>query len=212
MLRASYVLVLFACAVSAGCQTTGGIIPKGAKLSICNDFNSTINCGGGNYSVTLPGVGVLRSHRGIDFDAPHGTPVISSTYGTVVTTGRVDCGGGYVKVETDITHMYRHSNPLLDKMTSPIHATYFHIVPNKALAVHATVKPGDLIGHIDSVNNIRSCSTITDHVHIEFSILGDPKNVVNPHEYWMDGPQKVTCYRDGMVVPKGKTVAPLRCE
>jgi len=41
--------------------------------------------------------------------------------------------------------------------------------------------------------------------------MGIYRKDIDPHEFWADGPRRVTCFRPGMTVPPGKAVAPLRC-
>ncbi len=46
---------------------------------------------------------------------------------------------------------------------------------------------------------------------MSFVSIAKVKLDINPHQFWADGPGKVTCFKEGMIVPPGKAVAPVRC-
>ena len=73
------------------------------------------------------------------------------------------------------------------------------------------VRPGDVIASVGPLMGT-SCLSFRNipHVHFELGIT-KWKNDVNPHKYWTNGPNNVTCFRKGMRVPKGKMVAPIQC-
>ncbi|MDB5815064.1 MAG: hypothetical protein JWN23_2181 [Rhodocyclales bacterium] len=169
-----------------GCATRG-------DPWICNDYLSSTNCVGGAY---LPG-----GHRGIDFGADAGTEVISATYGTVVRINPNPCSGYDIFVATDMVGRYKD-------VVRPVYVAYAHFKP--IVIVSQKVKPGDLLGHIIPLLHT-SCYGSREHVHYELRVNNEPGHDIDPHQFWADGPGKVTCFREGMVVPPGKAVAPIRC-
>lgn len=183
-------------------STSTTAVPTNAKPRpprICADFNSRTNCRGTPYRVVIRGV-TLRRHRGIDFRAPTGTPVIASGYGTVRSAEPTSYGDGLVSVSTNITAYHRLYGNSWTKIE------YAHIVP--AVRVGDAVEPGDVIGYIDSKRT--RCSSFS-HVHLQLMIRGMGENAIDPNDFWADGPGQVTCYQSGVEIPRDKLVAPLRC-
>lgn len=197
-------LLMFGFLVLAGCQTTGGpyaVTPSGSGLYICNDFGSSVNCTGGNYS--LPSG--RTTHAGIDFAASAGTPVYSATHGYVEANSMTDdCSGDGVEITS--TLIAKHGQL---KMDVPISIIYLHIKPSVDLKAGQDVQPGDLLGHVLPLLGTQ-CYKSVEHLHLQFQV--NREQVVNPNAYWLDGPGKVTCFRDGLTVPQDKAVAPLKCE
>lgn len=187
-------------AVLSGCSPGGSLI--------CSDYRSTRGCDGGKYSA-LPASGrVITRHEGIDFKASPGTDVISATYGTIHAITGSFCGG-IALVETDIIVKHEGYNPL------PLFARYAHIEPSLNLRRKMPVRPGDLLGTVQDPNTIAGkgrCVGRVPHVHFALHLFPRAEQLhYDPHEYWADGPGKVTCHDAGKPVPKGKIVAPLRC-
>jgi hypothetical protein len=180
------------------CQTTGGIVPKGSGLNLCNDFGSVYNCIGGNY---ISGM----THRGLDFGAPTGTKVVSSTYGMVTRSFSSECSGYEVHVSTDLQEI----NPKTGKLEF-LNAAYAHAKAVDGIRVGTNVKPGDVISEIIPILGTK-CYGSTEHVHFQL-YFNSLSNFVDPHKYWENGPKLVTCYRKGMKVQKDKIVAPLLCD
>lgn len=167
---------------------------------ICADFGSSRTCYGNRYNVVVRGVTVTR-HRGIDFRAPIGTPVIAGNFGSVRKVTPNSCGDNQVAVSTNITayhKLYGNTWTLLE---------YVHIVP--AVRVGDPVEPGDVIGHIDGKKT--RCSSSVTHVHMQLAIHGMGEHAIDPNAYWADGPGQVTCHKPGVEIPHDKLVAPLRC-
>lgn len=188
----------------SACQTTSGpsaSTPSGSGLYICNDFGSTINCRGGRYS--LPSGRTV--HAGIDFAASAGTPVYSATHGRVEINSKTDaCAGDGVEITSTIMGTHKQLN-----MEVPLTIIYWHIKPNPELQVGQEVAPGHLLGHILPLLHSQ-CYGTTEHLHLQFEVNRD--QVINPNLYWLEGPGKVTCWREGLRVPLGKAIAPLRCK
>jgi hypothetical protein len=173
----------------------GGCAVRGDPW-ICNDYRSAYNCIGGPY---LPG-----GHQGIDFGADAGTEVISATYGTIVSMRSDQCSGFEIRVATDL--IGRHG-----EIEGKVFAIYAHAKPLEGLAVSQAVKPGDPIGKVIPLLGTR-CYASREHVHYELRVNNVRELHINPHHYWVDGPNKPTCFKAGSMIPVGKTVAPVRCK
>jgi murein DD-endopeptidase MepM/ murein hydrolase activator NlpD len=187
----------------------GATVPIGSGLHLCADYGAIVSCSNRRYNVYSPGGRVIRRHEGMDFAESPGTPVISATHGTVTTHFFGHCGG-FVIVETNIV---RH-NPYSGE-NSVIYARYVHVEPHEELGYFQEVKPGDVIAYVQDPNDIpgrNQCVGDIAHLHysMDFSIHDIGKHI-DPNLFWVDGPGKVTCYREGMVVPPDKAVAPIRC-
>lgn len=55
-----------------------------------------------------PILGYVRAHRGTDYAAPHGTPIIAVAQGTVVEATRKGGNGNYVKIRHDGTYQTQY--------------------------------------------------------------------------------------------------------
>ena len=188
--------------VVAGCQTTGGgTLPPNSGLDVCSDYGSAFNCIGNSYNIPRYNI---YSHQGMDFAAPAGTEVISATNGLLYIKEQKDCEGYGITIETDIEEKDKEG------FMSTVYARYLHVKPADELDYGKPVKAGDLIGYIIPVP-FTECHSSVEHAHYELRISNLLELHTNPNKYWVNGPGKVTCFKEGMTVPTGKTVAPLRC-
>jgi murein DD-endopeptidase MepM/ murein hydrolase activator NlpD len=164
-----------------------------AGQDLCSDYQSRINCVGKKRPV----------HDGIDFGGAAGTGVISATHGTFMRRNFDECSGHGITVKTDFSASDASGE-------GPVFVRYAHVEAYPQLRAGQQLKPGDPLGTTIPLRHT-PCHASREHVHYELRIAADPKRHINPHAYWADGPGKVTCYRDGMAVPPGKAVAPIRC-
>jgi murein DD-endopeptidase MepM/ murein hydrolase activator NlpD len=160
---------------------------------LCSDYLSRSNCINKRREV----------HTGIDFGGVAGTEVISATYGTVLRRTFNECAGAGLVVQADFTEWH-------DLVNGPVHAHYAHVEPHPDIQPGRALKPGDPIGRTIPLRRTK-CHGSREHVHLELRIRDSSQRHLNPHSYWVDGPGKVTCFRDGMAVPAGRIVAPIRC-
>lgn len=160
---------------------------------LCSDYLSVTNCIQKKRQV----------HHGIDFGGVAGTEVISATHGTVVRRSFDECSGPGLIVKTDISAAHE------DK-TGPVFVRYAHVEPYESIVPGLKLKPGDPIGTTIPLRRTK-CHGSREHVHYELRVLNNARRHIDPHLHWADGPGKVTCYTDGMKVPPGKAVAPIRC-
>ena len=82
--------------------------------------------------------------------------------------------------------------------------------PVESLAISQQVKPGDVIGRIIPLRKTE-CYASREHVHFELRVSAEYGNDIDPNDFWVDGPGRVTCFMEGMTVPPDKMVAPVRC-
>lgn len=181
--------------LAASTLVLGGCAARGDPW-ICSDYRSTRNCVGGPY--------LQEGHIGIDFGADAGTEVISATYGTIISMQTNDCSGFEITVETDMVGRHGESE-------GKVFAVYAHAKPLESLKVKQKVKPGDPIGRVIPLLGT-SCYASREHLHYELRVYNVRALHINPHQYWVDGSDKPTCFEDGAVIPAGKAVAPVRCK
>lgn len=103
-----------------------------------------------------PVFGFVKSHTGIDFAAPHGTPIHVTADGSVKFIGQQNGYGNMIEV--------RHMNGI---STAYGHMSGFN--PN--LAAGSSVKRGDVIGYVGSTG-----TSTGNHVHYEYRVNGVAQN------------------------------------
>jgi murein DD-endopeptidase MepM/ murein hydrolase activator NlpD len=165
-----------------------------AAQDLCSDYLSRTNCINRGREI----------HDGIDFGGVKGTEVISATYGTVEKRNFDECSGHGLTVKTDFRATHEDKE-------GPVFVRYAHVEGYTHVVPALKLKPGDPIGTTIPLRHTK-CHSSREHVHYELRVFGNPRRHINPHAYWADGDGKVTCYRDGMTVPPGKAVAPIRCK
>jgi murein DD-endopeptidase MepM/ murein hydrolase activator NlpD len=207
---------LFIAVAITGCATDVTDITRADKsiarangLNLCSDFGSRKSCTGKNYRLELPKETITK-HKGIDFRAPAGTPVISSVYGKVTSINPTNwCKNNLVVVSTAFS-----VKSIVSRRNSTISVQFIHIVPDEGLKIGTIVSPGTLLGTVDPKKT--ACSSFP-HIHLqivdEYRWSETWSDTLNPNNYWFDGPGKVTCYREGVEYPRDKLklVAPLLC-
>jgi murein DD-endopeptidase MepM/ murein hydrolase activator NlpD len=101
-----------------------------------------------------PILGYSRLHKGIDFAASTGTPIMAAASGTVVYAGRYRGYGNHVRI--------RHANG--------IETTYSHLHGfSKGGRVGAKVEQGQVIGYVGSTG-----MSTGPHLHYEVYLKGKP--------------------------------------
>ncbi len=104
-----------------------------------------------------PVLGYSRMHRGLDYKAPKGTPVLAAAEGIVETLQNHYSYGKYIKIKHNNTYttLYAH----LDK---------FH----KNLTIGTKIKQGDIIGYVGT-------SGLSTSPHLHYELHKDGKQI-NP--------------------------------
>ena len=95
-------------------------------------------------------------HRGIDYAAPTGTPILASGHGKVVTAGRTQANGNYIVI--------RHGEQFVTKY---LHLSRFA----RGLRTNQTVRQGQTIGYVGATGWATG-----PHLHYEFLVNGVHKN------------------------------------
>ncbi len=121
-------------------------------------------------------------HLGIDYAAPHGTPVHSTGDGTVVAATRNSSNGNYLKI--------RHNSRIT---TYYLHLSRFA----KGVKVGARVKQGQIIGYVGSTG-----SATGSHLDYRIKVGGD---FVNPRRIKL--PPKAPVPTDQMALFQAKKAA-----
>ena len=151
--RALAALFIAVAVAITGCATTATdvtditradkSIARANGLNLCSDFGSRKSCTGKNYRVVLPKETITK-HKGIDFRAPAGTPVISSVYGKVTSISPDSCKNNMVVVSTAFS-----VKSIVSRRNSTISVQFIHIVPDEGLKIGTIVSPGTLLGTVD---------------------------------------------------------------
>ena len=150
-------------------------------------------------------------HRGIDFVRIK-TPtvyskVISASSGKVVYSGGNNCDGGIVVVKTP--------HKVVSERGTRKHAFvwYIHLGKNNVRRGQS-VMHGDLIGTLAPIG--KRCIGRFPHLHFALSTSNpDPnRETLNPNYYWANGPEKFTCFEEGMELPADRLAltSPMPCE
>ncbi len=102
-----------------------------------------------------PVLNTIRAHRGVDYAAPTGTPVMAAGDGTIEMRGR---NGGYGN-----TVVLRHGGNIT--------TLYAHLSRFGAPTVGSRVRQGDIIGYVGSTGLATG-----PHLHYEYRISGVHRN------------------------------------
>ena len=106
---------------------------------------------------THPILGYTRMHRGVDFAAPVGTPIVAAGNGTVEVAGTNGAYGNYVRI--------RHSG---NYQTAYAHLSRF----GTGMRAGRAIKQGQIIGYVGTTG-----LSTGPHLHYEIMVSG---NQVNP--------------------------------
>ena len=154
-------------------------------------------------------------HQGIDIIGPKEQPIIAIADGKILETTVEDCWGATVVVD--------HGKSFDGKN---IIAIYGH-VGEFLVKENDMVKRGDLIAKLPIKIKYR-CMARVRHLHLQIGqryckkeekdnwgckyFIKDFYRSLNPHDYWSDGPNKVSCYEKGRTYKKGTITFPLPCQ
>ncbi|WP_147103406.1 M23 family metallopeptidase [Tateyamaria sp. syn59] len=205
-------LAIAACALLAIPHTTAQAqnsakvtYPTGAP-KIASEFQSRM------------GVNGLRRgarHQGIDIKGPNGMPIIAAADGRVLETDIGSCWGPTIVVD--------HGTGTDGKR---LIAAYGHLGQMKVKAGQS-VRRGQTIGVLGNNHRDFKCIVAVRHLHFQLGrawrgpekgtfwghmrYLQDGKRGTNPHQYWADGPNRVTCFESGRAYPAGTLTYPVPC-
>ena len=182
------------------------VMPKDAP-PIISDFRSKIGVNKKRRS---------SRHQGIDIGGPAGMPIIAAAPGTVLETDVGKCWGPTIVI---------NHGPGPDG--KPLIAAYGHL-GDVLVKPGQKVKRGQPIARLGRNVKKYRCISGVRHLHLQLGrkhrsgpkgsywghvkYLVDGKKGVNPHQYWADGPGRVTCFRAGQKYPKGTLTYPTPCK
>jgi murein DD-endopeptidase MepM/ murein hydrolase activator NlpD len=168
-----------------------------AALSIGLDY-------GYPYGPTAPLALRGSIHRGIDFVARAGTPVISTSFGTVVQRSYDAEIGGHVII--------RIPWPSTEAASGVLYVHFAHLAPNIVARRGQSIRPGDVVGFVEDSRYLKYAEG--DHVHLQITEGQDVRSrAVNPHSLWNAGPGVVSCLSSATakLSTQPSLVAPLPC-
>ena len=180
--------------------------PPGAPI-ITSDFLDTHN-----------GLGRLRDqiHQGIDIAGDNGQLILAAADGKVLEATVEKCWGPTIAID--------HGKGLDG---NKIIALYGHL-GEMLVTANEQVKRGQPIASLGNNQNIFECIGGIRHLHFQIGrkyratknnwaywgwgyFLKDGSKGVNPHLYWSDGPNKVTCFKPDKKYKLGSLTYPVQC-
>ena len=181
------------------------IYPPGAPL-IVSDFRDT-----------LDGKGRMRDqiHQGIDIAGNKGQLILAASDGKVLEATVEKCWGPTIAID--------HGKGLDGKK---IIALYGHL-GEMLVTANEQVTRGQPIGSLGDNQDIFDCIAGLRHLHFQIGrnyrdsykgnywgwayFLKDGNKGVNPHLYWSNGPNKVTCFKPNTKYKLGSLTYPVPC-
>ena len=122
-----------------------------------------------------------KDHRGIDIVGKVGTPVLAAAPGTVVAAFFEPLFGHQVSIE----HRTRLNG-------QPAKTNYWHLD-------RRMVSEGDVVAAGQQIGTLGASGVFAafPHVHFEVGYREDGRwHTRNPHLFWLDGPGRITCFRE----------------
>jgi len=106
-----------------------------------------------------PVLGFTKMHKGVDFAAPQGTPVMAAGSGKIIRIGRFSSYGNYIRI----------------KHNSKYSTAYAHLCRYaKGLKVGSSVRQGQVIGYV-------GCTGRATGNHLHYELLADGKQIDPKH-------------------------------
>ena len=122
--------------------------------------------------------GAPSSHVGLDLVATIGTPVLAAAPGEVKSVTGDPLSGRRIVID--------HGK---DRSGTGYSTLYFHL-GKQLVKIGDQVKRGQIIGRVGATGLLAPFP----HLHFELHRGAGFGQAVNPHEYWLDGPGRVTCF------------------
>lgn len=182
----------------AGCFT-----PYGKVAGPNPDDGTTIVMPAGAPSITQGFNGntrgdALSAHVGLDIVATVGTPVLAVAPGEVTAvTGSNLLSGRLIAID--------HGK---DRSGTGYSTRYFHL-DIQLVKTGDQVKRGQIIGRVGATGLLAPYA----HLHFELRRGYGAGEAVNPHEYWLDGPGRVTCFvpETSVQASQFRIIYPVKC-
>ena len=154
-------------------------------------------------------------HQGIDIIGPKDQPIIAIADGKVLETTVEDCWGSTLVID--------HGK---SKDGKRLIAIYGH-VGEFIVKENDIVKRGDLVAKLPEKVKYR-CMARVRHLHLQIGqeycqkqekdnwgckyFIKDFYRSLNPHDYWADGPNQVSCFVKNKTYQDGTITFPLPCK
>ena len=137
-------------------------------------------------------------HAGFDIVAAIGTPILAVAPGEVTTVTGDPMSGKRIVID--------HGK---DGSGTGYSTRYFHL-DSQLVKIGDQVKRGQIIGRVGATGLLAPYS----HLHFELHRGEGFGQAVNPHDYWLDGPGRVTCFVPGTNVQASqfRMTYPVKCK
>ena len=193
-------------------------------LEYCKTYSKDVSPEGFIVNPILSDFGVMSGvntrprdhiHQGIDIIGSKNEPIIAVADGKVLQTTVEDCWGSTLVVD--------HGE---SKDGKKLIVIYAH-VGNFKVKENDYIKRGEIIAYLPEKVEFM-CMARVRHLHLQIGqkycqkeekdnwgckyFIKDFYNSLNPHVYWADGPNKVSCFEEDNKYSKGTLTYPFRCK
>tara|TARA_X000000950_G_scaffold211573_1_gene254470 strand:- start:2823 stop:3605 length:783 start_codon:yes stop_codon:yes gene_type:complete len=193
-------------------------------LEYCKTYSKNVSPSGFSTNPILSDFGAMNGvntrprdqmHQGIDIIGPQNQPIIAIADGKVLETTIEDCWGATVVID--------HGKSINGENLITI---YGH-VGEFLVSEDDEVKRGEIIAKLPEKIKYR-CMARVRHLHLQIGqkyckkeeksnwgckyFIKDYFSSLNPHKYWADGSNVVTCFEDNKEYKKGTITYPLPCK
>ena len=193
-------------------------------LEYCKTYSKDVSPEGFIVNPILSDFGVMSGvntrprdhiHQGIDIIGSKNEPIIAVADGKVLQTTVEDCWGSTLVVD--------HGE---SKDGKKLIVIYAHVGKFK-VKENDYIKRGEIIAYLPEKVEFM-CMARVRHLHLQIGqkycqkeeknnwackyFIKDFYNSLNPHVYWADGPNKVSCFEEDNKYSKGTLTYPFRCK
>ena len=193
-------------------------------LEYCKTYSKDVSPEGFIVNPILSDFGVMSGvntrprdhiHQGIDIIGSKNEPIIAVADGKVLQTTVEDCWGSTLVVD--------HGE---SKDGKKLIVIYAHVGKFK-VKENDYIKRGEIIAYLPEKVEFM-CMARVRHLHLQIGqkycqkeekdnwgckyFIKDFYNSLNPHKYWANGPNKVSCFEEDNKYSKGTLTYPFRCK
>ena len=193
-------------------------------LEYCKTYSKDVSPEGFLVNPILSDFGVMSGvntrprdhiHQGIDIIGSKNEPIIAVADGKVLQTTVEDCWGSTLVVD--------HGE---SKDGKKLIVIYAHVGKFK-VKENDYIKRGEIIAYLPEKVEFM-CMARVRHLHLQIGqkycqkeekdnwgckyFIKDFYNSLNPHKYWANGPNKVSCFEEDNKYSKGTLTYPFRCK
>ena len=193
-------------------------------MEYCKTYSKDVSPEGFIVNPILSDFGVMSGvntrprdhiHQGIDIIGSKNEPIIAVADGKVLQATVEDCWGSTLVVD--------HGE---SKDSKKLIVIYAHVGKFK-VKENDYVKRGEIIAYLPEKVEFM-CMARVRHLHLQIGqkycqkeekdnwgckyFIKDFYNSLNPHKYWANGPNKVSCFEEDNKYSKGTLTYPFRCK